>query len=174
MRGRFFQNFWRNPAGAAALEFAMVAPILIGLILGTIELGWVMTQNMMLDRALDMTVREVRVGLLQNPTLERVRSKVCERAVVLTDCEESLALEFLPITTKADYPTDNTRCMTRGSNPKPVLRFSTGGRDQLVFVRACFIVEPLTPMLGGLLSLPTDDQGVHRIVAKSGFMSEPA
>src|SRR5690606_16681636 len=96
-RGRFFQKFWRNPAGAAALEFAMVAPVPIGLILGTIELGWVMTQNMMLDRALDMTVREVRVGLLQNPTLERVRSKVCERAVVLTDCEESLALEFLPI-----------------------------------------------------------------------------
>ncbi|WP_323013066.1 TadE/TadG family type IV pilus assembly protein [Devosia sp.] len=174
MRASRFRGLWRNSTGAAALEFAMIAPILIALILGTIETGWMMTQTMMLDRALDMTIREVRIGSFQNPTLERVRNRVCERAVVLADCQASLALEFLPIASKADYPTDSTRCMTRGSDPRPVLRFSIGNREQLVFVRACFIVAPITPMLAVLLSLPGDERGEHRLIAKSGFMNEPA
>lgn len=163
----------QNSAGSAALEFALVAPMLLALLLGTIETGWIMTQNIMLERALDMTIREVRIGSFQNPTLERVRDTVCDRASVLADCQASLALEFLPITTQADYPTDATRCMTRGEEPQPVLRFSTGKSEQLVFVRACFIVKPITPMLDLLLALPADEQGEHRLIAKSGFMNEP-
>ena len=42
-----------------------------------------------------------------------------------------------------------------------------------MFVRACFVVSPLTPGLGLGLALPKDETGALRIIAKSGFVNEP-
>jgi hypothetical protein len=168
------RRFRRNTAGAAAVEFALVVPLLLSIIFSTMEAGWIMVQSIMLDRALDMTVRELRIGSFANPTQASMRQRVCERAMVLADCEQALALELIPITSSASYPTDAARCVERNTPIQPVLRFGAGLRAQTVFVRACFVVDPLTPMLGLALALPKDASGGIRIISKSGFINEPA
>ncbi|MHA6690667.1 TadE/TadG family type IV pilus assembly protein [Devosia sp. A449] len=173
-RGPHWTRFFlRDRRGAAALEFALLAPILLALIFGTIETGWTMVQSIMLDRALDTTVRSLRIGALENPTQQSVRQAICAEAMVLVDCDATLALEFIPIISTASYPADTARCVDRSGKLKPVLRFNPGGREQTVFVRACFMVEPLTPGLGLGLALPKDETGAFRIIAKSGFVNEP-
>lgn len=173
-RGRHIgRRFLRDHKGASALEFALIAPILFALLFGTIEAGWTMLQSIMLDRALDSTVRLLRIGSLTNPTQEKVRDTICEQTVVLADCKTSLALEFVPILTSASYPSDSARCIDRTGKIKPVLRFDPGMRTQTVFVRACYVVDPLTPGLGLGLALPKDESGAYRIIAKSGFVNEP-
>lgn len=159
------------------MEFALVAPMLFALIFSTIEAGWTMVQTIMLDRALDITVRSLRIGTLPNPTQASVRTAVCGHAMVLANCNQTLALEFIvipPMATASSYPSDSARCVDRGSAINPVLRFDPGARTQTVFVRACFVVDPLTPGLGLGLTLPKDSTGAYRIIAKSAFVNEPA
>lgn len=171
---RIVGRFGRNQRGVSAIEFALVAPMLFAVIFATIEAGWMMVQTIMLDRALDTTVRALRVGNLANPTQANVRAAICDEAVVLIDCDNTLALEFIPIVNAASYPGDTERCVDRSGEINPVLRFNTGSRSQTVFVRACFVVDPLTPGLGLGMALPRDSTGAYRIVAKSGFVNEPA
>ncbi len=161
-------------AGTAAIEFALVVPLLLVLVCSTLEAGWMMVQTIMLDRALDQTVRELRVGSFANPTQESMRQQVCSKALVLHDCVNTLALELIPIVNEASYPVDSARCVNRDSAIAPVLRFTPGGRSQTMFVRACFVVSPITPGLGLGLALPKDGTGALRIIAKSAFINEPA
>ena len=167
------RRFIRNRSGAAAVEFALLLPMLLALIFSTIETGWVMVQTIMLDRALDTTVRELRIGTLTDPTQAKVRQRVCDQAMVLVDCMQTLALEMVVINAEADYPEDTERCIDRSTGLEPVLRFNPGARSQTVFVRACFAVAPMTPLLGVGLALPKDGSGAYRIMAKSGFVNEP-
>lgn len=164
----------RDRRGAAAVEFALVVPVLLALIFSTLEAGWVMLQSIMLDRALDMTVRELRIGSFANPTQAEMRRRVCDRAMVLVDCDRGLALELIPVPNAASYPDDAVRCVNRDSEIAPVLRFTNGGRNQIMFVRACFVVSPMTPGLGLGLALSKDETGALRIVSKSAFANEPA
>lgn len=172
--GRRRRRFGRDTKGAAAIEFALLVPILLAIIFSTLEAGWLMVQTIMLDRALDLTVRELRIGSFANPTQEAMRDRICAQAVVLIDCQKTLALELIPITSAASYPTDAARCLNRGTTLQPVLRFDAGQRTQTVFVRACYVVEPFTPGLGLGLVLSKDETGAVRLVSKSGFINEPA
>jgi hypothetical protein len=147
--------------------------MLLAMIFSSLEAGWTMLQTIMLDRALDTTVRELRIGKIANPTQASVRTRVCSAAIVLVDCDKNLALEFIPIASEASYPSDGDRCVDRGANIAPVLRSDAGARSQTVFVRACFVVDPITPGLGIGLALPKDNTGAYRIIAKSAFANEP-
>lgn len=164
----------RDKRGAAAVEFAMIVPVLLAVTFSTLEAGWLMLQSIMLDRALDMTVRELRIGTFANPTQAEMRQRVCERAMVLGDCNRTLALELVPINSSADYPSDSARCVNRGTTIEPVLRFNAGARSSIVYVRACFVVSPLTPGMGLAMALSRDATGAVRIVSKSAFANEPA
>ena len=174
---RFFRRrrrgLARNTRGAAAVEFALVVPVLLAIILSTLEVGWIMVQSIMLDRALDITVRELRIGSFANPTQAKMRDMVCDRAVVLANCKTSLALELIPIVSASSYPTDAVRCVDRTTPIAPVLRFNAGARTQTVFVRACFVVSPITPMIGLSTALSRDASGAMRLVSTSGFVNEP-
>ena len=167
-------GFWSDGAGAAAVEFALVIPLLLMIVGSTLEAGWIMMQTIMLDRGLDQTVRELRVGSFTNPTQEAMRQRVCARAMILADCEANLALELFPIGPGGTgYPSDTQRCVNRNSTVAPVLRFTPGGRTETMFVRACYVVSPITPGIGLGLSLPKDGSGALRLIAKSGFVNEP-
>ncbi len=63
MRDRIhLRGFWRDEHGASAVEFALVAPLLIGLLLGIIQYGSLfLLQTRMNDTARD-TVRRLAVG----------------------------------------------------------------------------------------------------------------
>jgi Flp pilus assembly pilin Flp len=172
--GRLGHRFFKNRRGAAAVEFALVVPLVLAMIFATLEAGWFMVQSIMLDRAVDLTVRELRIGSFENPTQERLRARICEQALVLINCEDSLALELVPIANPSSYPTDAARCVQRDTPVQPLLRFNVGQRSETVFVRACFIVEPMTPDFALGLVLSKDETGALRIVSRSAFINEPA
>jgi Flp pilus assembly protein TadG len=69
MRDRsHLRGFWRDQRGASAVEFALVAPLLIGLLLGIIQYGSLfLLQTRMNDTARD-TARRLAVGDLATET----------------------------------------------------------------------------------------------------------
>jgi len=174
-RGRtIIRRFCRSRRGAAAVEFALVAPMLFALIFSTIEASWLMMQSIMLDHALDRTVRQVRVGGLAGATSEQFEQAVCGMAAILGNCPDLLTVEMIPIHAESDFPSDDARCINRNTNVSPALRYNPGGRSETVFVRACYVSQPFTPFLGLGLRMPKDATGALHIVSYSAFANEPA
>ncbi|WP_173088992.1 TadE/TadG family type IV pilus assembly protein [Devosia sp. 1635] len=170
---RRLKTFSRDATGASAVEFALVAPLLFAVLFATLEAGWTMLQTIMLDRALDISVRSLRIGSMENPTHGALRDEVCDAAMILVDCNRNLILELIPVLNSESYPSDQARCVNRSSTVQPTVRFNAGQRSQTVFVRACFVVDPLTPLLGLGLALPKDESGAYRIIGKTAFANEP-
>lgn len=152
----------------------MVAPLFFALIFSTFEAGWIMTKQVMLDRSVDKTVRLLRLGAIPNPTQNDLRQRICTGAVLFADCEKALLIELIPIRTTADFPIDQARCVNRTTNVEPTVRFNPGERAEMVFVRVCAVVDPLTPLIGLGLRLPKDASSGFQIISSSAFMNEPA
>jgi hypothetical protein len=168
------RRFLADRTGAAALEFAMVAPLFFALLLSTLEMGWTMTKVMMLERSLDQTVRDLRIGRPTGFTHDYVKSLICGDSIVLTDCGKNLLVELIPVPLGTPFPADNAKCVDRGATSQPVVEFDPGKRSELVFVRACYVTDPLTPGLGIGLNLNWNVDDGYFIVAHSVFLNEPS
>lgn len=167
------RRFLRNEEGAIALEFAIVAPVFFAIVFSIFEAGWMMTKVMMLEMALDKTVRELRVGRPESFSYDYVKERICDRALVYPNCREQLAVELLPIPVGTAFPSGPATCVDRGAVTQPPRVFDPGARSQFVFVRACAITDPLTPGLGVGLQLQKDEFGGYAIVTQSAFLNEP-
>ncbi len=166
-------GFGSDTKGAATVEFVILAPILFTTVFSVFESGWLMTKYMMLDRGLDLAVREVRLGLDPTASETSIKAKVCEYALILRDCETSLMIEMTPIATVADIPTTATTCADRTGGTTPLASFATGARSQIMYVRACAVVDPIFPGMGIGLQLPKDASGGFALLATSVFVNEP-
>lgn len=96
------EKYFRDRRGVTAVEFAVIAPCLIALILGTFEIGRYMFTYNSMDAAL---AKAARIWMI-DPTVPEsdVKTAYCERAF-LTDCA---ATEFSVITQSVDGQTWRT------------------------------------------------------------------
>jgi len=168
------RKFLGDNKGTAAVEFVMVAPIYLAAVLSVFESGWLMTKNMMLERGLDLTIREIRLGVSGNTEHDQFKQTICDFSRILRDCEETMVLEVTPISTAADIPNGNVTCTDRTTPDAPDLNFSIGNRSDIMYVRACVIVDPIVPGLGLGLQLPKDASGGFQMIAYSAFVNEPS
>lgn len=175
MRSGRNQTLRSDTRGASAVEFAMVAPILLALIFASFELGFYMIQRVMLDHGLDTASRAVRIGALQDGDHESFKQLVCaEAGPVLLNCNRDLIVEMTPIATAANFPQSSAICVNRAEPLNPQIRFNAGRRTELVYVRACMLVDPLIPGIGLGARLDRDATGAVRIISTSAFMNEPS
>lgn len=170
----FLKRFRRDKNGAASVEFVIIAPVYLGIMFSMFEAGWLMTQSMMLERALDVTVRDLRLGLQADTSHQNFKNLICDKASIIRDCEENVLLELVPITTSADVPTQTIcRDRTAGVGVDPVVTFNPGARSEIMFMRACVVIDPLMPGMGLGLHLPKDTSGGFALVSYSAFVNEP-
>lgn len=169
---RLLSRFRRDKSGAASVEFVIVAPVYLAIMFSMFEAGWLMTQSMMLERGLDITVRDLRLGAQTDLSHDNFKTIICNKAKILKDCQDNVLLELVPIASSADVPTTTT-CVDRASNVDPVVTFNAGKRSEIMFIRACVVIDPLMPGMGLGLHLPKDATGGFALVAYSAFVNEP-
>ena len=159
-------------SGASAIEFALVAPLVFALSFSIAEAGWIMTQSIMLDRAFSKAVRAVQV---EGATLSYtdLKARICDEALVLSNCMNSIRLELTPINKSTDFPTASAPCVDRSVPIDPVTTYNSGQRSQVIFARACFVVDPLVPGIGLGLSMPKDATGGIHLNSSFAFVNEP-
>ncbi|MBV1863949.1 MAG: pilus assembly protein [Rhodobacteraceae bacterium] len=170
---RRLRSFARDEQGTSTVEFLIISPVLLASFFWMFEIGYVMIQQMMLDRALDMTVREMRLSDSESFTQNYITSAVCDKALIFADCNESLVLELTPIATAADIPNSSISCVNRADSVTPVTSFDTGSRGEVVFLRACMVVDPLLANTTIGIDFTTDESGGLMLHAKSAFLNEP-
>lgn len=179
MRARpttLLRRFISDAGGAATIEFVTIFPFLMYFFFCLGEIGTLMARQVMIDRGVDMAIRDLRLGLRPGITHDEFKARICEGAFLLSSCEDVLRLEVTPLADLAgsNYPNQAVRCVNRNEEIQPAVSFDPGGREEIVVVRACLIADPIFPGSASAAMMPRiDAQGGYAIVVTSAFMNEP-
>lgn len=171
----YLKGFRRDDSGSATVEFAIMFPLILTVFMSLFEVAMIATRSAMLERALDITMRGVRLTTGLNPSHADLKNQICTYGTVLPDCENTLLVEMTPIDIpNFNLPNHQAPCIDRDSSgPPPVHSFVHGIRNQLMLVRACYVVDPMFPVSGAGLGLTRDPSGGFQIIATSGYVAEP-
>ena len=128
---------------------------------------------------MDVVVRDVRIGAIPNPTRNTLRANICDVARLLPDCENQLQLEMIrrDLRNWVDVP-DTVQCIDRGAEVQPVVEFTSGGNNELIFLRACVRLDPVLPtsLLGRTIvdaNANSAAGGSYALVSTTAFVVEP-
>lgn len=175
MRNLF--KFWRRAKaedGNASVEFVIVVPVFFLLFVSSFELGMATVRTTMLEHGMDMTMRDIRLSTGTAITHDQIRDRICDRAGLLKDCHDSLLVEMVVIDRDTfALPPVRATCIDKTEDALPVTAIVNGGDSDLMFIRACYVVDPLYPAFGLGAMLKKDPAGNMQIVASSIFAQEP-
>lgn len=87
---RRLKLFARSNDGATAVEFALIAPIFLSLMLTIMYTGLTLFANSALQTMVDRAARQVRIGELQNATHQQFLDAICKAfsSEILFDCSK--------------------------------------------------------------------------------------
>ena len=170
---KYLRSFSRDRTGAASVEFVMIAPLYFAFVFSMFEAGWLMTKSMMLERGLDMTVRELRFGSAASLNTNEFKKVICSHSKIIRDCEDSMTLNQVLVKSASDIP-DKAECVDRTAPAKPAKKLVPGDEDEFMYVSACVFVNPIFPFLGLGLHLPKDELGGMALIAYSAYVTEPS
>lgn len=160
--------------GTASVEFVMAVPVILTIFMASFETGFFMLRSVMLEQALDMTMREVRLGHVANIDKDVLKAEVCSRILMFTNCETDMMIEMVRVNTDTwALPADVTTCVDRDDPGNASVDFEIGQQNDMMMVRACIIQDALFPSTGLALEMPIDPGGGYSLYAKSAYVVEP-
>jgi hypothetical protein len=169
---RAIRHRFNGDDGVVSVEFMVVFPILFYFFIATIETGVMMTKTVLIDRALDLAVRPLRLGTALDH--DQLKAKICDNMLLMSDCNEIMRLEMRPIDTVSFEPLGNPAdCVDREEEVQPDVSFDIGAPDELMLLRACAVIDPIFPWTGVGLFLPKDNSGGFQLISVSAFVNEP-
>ncbi|MEX1233420.1 MAG: TadE family protein [Roseovarius sp.] len=164
----------RREDGNASVEFMVIVPVYLALLVMSLELSMITLRHTMLERGLDIAVRDIRLGTGTNPSHDAIKKRICDEVYVISDCENSIRLEMVPSSMR-NLATlgGEVMCTDKEEEGSPVLTFVPGQQNQLMFLRACAKYDPLFPTWQLARGMQKDSSGQIAIVTMSAFVQEP-
>jgi Flp pilus assembly protein TadG len=165
----------RSRSGSAAIEFAILAPILFYFLFGMIETGFIFFLDTTLQNATDDAGRLVRTGQAQGQNMSQTQfvAQICGEMtgiLSLAKCEGSLQVDMRAYSNFSNigYQSDTN---ANGSLNINNMQYQTGTACNVVIVRAYYPWSIMTPLMQPLLSnMPN---GQFLLTAASAFRNEP-
>lgn len=168
-------GFRRGEGGQATIEFAITFPAMLFFLLSGVELGMVTLQHAMLERGLDIVVRDIRLGTGSAPQHNDIKEMICDEAGFIDDCYNNLRLEMIQVDPFNWVGLNGAADCTDASQPvSPVRSFVNGQDNELMILRACAKIDPVFPTVGLGANLNKDEAGMFSLVAVSAFVQEPS
>lgn len=162
MRTRRFAD---NEAGATAIEFALVLPLLIAVIVGTVEIGLVGLVSNTLDNSVQAAARMIRVGDAGAPTTaSEFATKVCSGMFESqASCQAKLAVSV------RKFP-DFAHAQLAAADP-PTGQFDKGSAGDIILVKATY----QWPFFMPFFTLDFQQSGPTTVLldARTTFKNEP-
>jgi Flp pilus assembly protein TadG len=155
----------RDQAGSTAVEFALVLPLLIGVIIGTVETGLVGLVSNNLDNAVQTAARAIRVGAANAPTsASEFKTAVCNGMFEgQTACQAKLAVSVRKFASFA--------AAQAAASDAPGGEFDKGGASDVILVKATY----QWPFFLPFFTLGAQQSGPTTLVldARTTFKNEP-
>jgi Flp pilus assembly protein TadG len=164
-------RFRRDPSGASALEFALIAFPLILLLLAALEVGIVYFANFALENATSQGARLIRTGQAQAQKFDaaKFKSEVCKHLSVPISCA-GLRLDVRHFAKFGDAALTNP--LDGNGNLKTNFAYEPGEASEVVIVRA-FYEWDLSAKLPKEIGLSNMNNGNRLLVATAAFRNEP-
>ena len=171
------RSFRRREAGSGALELVIVLPVMMMVFMYSAESGLYMTRQIMLERAVDLTVRDLRLGRIPTPTHAELKDDICANSSIIPDCDTALRVELVRVsTTNWNLPNTAIECVDRDEPIELSLEFNPGVENELMLVRVCLIQDAIFPgtKFSEGIAREGDSAGGYAIVSTSAFVNEPS
>lgn len=154
--------------GSAAMEFALVAPVFLLLILGIMEVSVMFFTSSVIEGATKEAARQIRTGNVQQSVdpVAAFRNELCDALFGIIDCTQvvfnvqtfsSFETVSMPLEVDEDGEIVNTG-------------FSPGSSSAVTVVRAMYRWEFVTPLIADIIPAGL---GGHLIVSTVAFQNEP-
>ncbi len=170
----WLKTFLRADTGAATIEFALMFPVVVGLFMCSAEMGVIQLRQAMMERAMDIVVRDLRLGRAAYRDPDVLKAAVCAESLLLSDCETNMKLEMEPVSTRNFTVWDTSAgCIDRSQPINPVQRFNAGTNNEIVLIRFCYLHDPIFPAVGLGKVLPPVANGGYKMMASTFFVNEP-
>lgn len=164
----------RDEDGSSTLETVLYFPAFFAFFIMAYEVGMLSTRHVMLERGLDQTVREVRIGRILEPTHDMLKNRICNYAAIIPDCANNLRLEMINNNPRSwTDPSKTVQCVDREEEAPPVITFNPALNNELMILRACALFDPMVPL--GLIgsTIPKESGDAYGLVATSSYVMEP-
>jgi Flp pilus assembly protein TadG len=188
-----FQSFCRRlradaDKGSVAIEFAMVAPVFLLILMATIESGVVFFAQTTLQNAVNDAARLVKTGQTAcfskdaggscvSITADEFRKQICDEVITLLhtcnkDAGGNSNLQFDVKAYSAGFGgVSNSSPLDAGGDLPNLTAFDTGKACDVVLVRAFYRWPIMTPGLSFLLANMSGSD--HLLTTAAAFRSEP-
>lgn len=171
---RLLRRVRKSDDGSATIEFVIIFPALMTLFLMSIEVGVMMARGLMLDRGIDIAMRDLRLGAMSPMSHSQLKKAICENALIIPQCELNLSVELLPIVQQGWAPTQSRpTCYDRAEPIQPALEFTPGSSNETMIVSACATFNPFFPTTGLAATIKLQNSGQYAMIATSAYVNEP-
>jgi Flp pilus assembly pilin Flp len=169
----FLRRTREDESGNTVVEFAIMVPVFLVFLMMTVEVGLMTIRSTLLERAMDETVRYIRLNTGAAPTHDDLKARICSLNIV-PDCADNLKLEMIvrDIRNWEELPTEYT-CTDQSEEIEPMGGYSFGMDNELVILRACAKFTPSFPGTSFATSLTLDGAGDARLTSMTAFVQEP-
>ena len=171
---RLGRKLARNEAGSPAVEFALVFPVFIAVVLATLQAASIFLVKAFFESAAEQAARVVLTNQVGSLTVSQFQTEICNELTALFDCSEvTVELEPLPAGTTnlaSLLPTFDSSGKLVGSPTVDVgVNAAVPGTDMLLVV-----MDPW-PVHGGPLGLNFANMGNGKMLMTSTqvFRIEP-
>lgn len=181
MRGLFtkaLNRLRKDEDAVSTVETVVMLPFILVLCSYTMDLGMLLTRNVMLERAVDVGTRDIRLGLMAVDDYDGLRKRICDEAIIIPECESRLKMQ---LNAMSPYLWEDPGKVPDCESLKTVTvteprEFDAATRNQMVFFRACAVLEPVMPGWGLSDSLLSSSDGgtnrFYQVVATTTFTKE--
>lgn len=171
---QYLRGFRAEENGSASVEFVLYFTVIFFILAAGVEMAYMNLRHAMLERAVDYSVRDIRLATGNIPSYGEVKAQICEEATIIDDCEGNLQLEMVQVDPRAFAGMSPAAdCQNAAEDPRPVRNFVAGQANQLMLLRACIKFRPMFPTTGLGQELNMDDNGYAQLVVTSAFVQEP-
>ena len=94
--------FLSDEQGTATIEFVILVPIILTIFFASFESSFYMIRSVMLERSVDMVVRDIRLGNLDGLDHRTLKRRFCETSALVADfdkCVDKMRIWMQPINT---------------------------------------------------------------------------
>jgi Flp pilus assembly protein TadG len=170
-------KFVNERKGAAAVEFAIIAPLFFALVFSILEAGYFFFVSSAVDQAAARAARLIRTGQAQDAgspiTREAFFDEICEVVGQFGDCSARLTVDVSRFSSFDELADDLAAPVCRDADAAAVdaIPYNPGAERDIVRVRICYLHKTINPALG--LDLAEAPDGSRKLISVTIFRNEP-